>query len=82
MCVNSFNLVNQKIFWIVFVLYMALTVWTGLSLVGHVLLKFVPELRSAVIWTQMPRVSEKTVTVTVSLNFPKDDMDSKKLNAY
>ena len=58
MCAISFNLINQQIYWLVFALYMALTVWTALSLVGHILLKFVPELRSAVIWTQMPRVSD------------------------
>jgi len=55
MCAISFNLINQQIYWLVFALYMVLTVWTALSLVGHILLKFVPELRSAVIWTQMPR---------------------------
>ena len=57
MCAIPFNLVNQYIFWLVFALYIVLSVWTALSLLGHVLLKFVPELRSALIWTQMPRVS-------------------------
>ena len=57
LCAIPFNLVNQYIFWLVFALYIVLSVWTALSLLGHVLLKFVPELRSALIWTQMPRVS-------------------------
>ena len=59
MCAIGFNLINQQIFCLVFALYVALTVWTALSLVGHVLLKFVPELRSALIWTQMPRVRSR-----------------------
>ena len=58
-CVISVNLLNQQIYWAVFAVYVALTAWTALSIVGHVLLKFFPELRSALIWTQMPRVSTK-----------------------
>lgn len=54
-CVISVNLLNQQIYWAVFAVYVALTAWTALSIVGHVLLKFFPELRSALIWTQMPR---------------------------
>jgi hypothetical protein len=56
-CMLSLNIINQKIYVVIWVLYLAMTVWTALSILGHFLLKFVPELRTAFVWAQMPRVS-------------------------